>query len=138
MTHPSEHHAFYYPKVLQQIPLPAIYRKGAKLSPDLDKPDGFRIPLAYFAWGVLQGSRNLHHHPDNDEVLVVLEGQATVRLYAPGPPGDRFEGTFHVSPGDFVVFPQGWVHSVEEKGEKDSLKVLVIFNNQEFVSVEDS
>ncbi len=132
-----EDRAYYYPGVLDQTP-PAIYRKCSELAPHLDKPEGYRIPLAYFSWGVLQGSRSLHHHPDNDEILIVLEGQATVRLYAPDPPEKRYEGIFEVSAGDFVVFPQGWVHSVEEKGEMDSLKVLVVFNNQEFKSVEDS
>lgn len=132
-----DHLVFYYPEVLQQA-APAIYRRGSKLAPDLDKPPGFRLPLAYFSWGILQGSRTLHHHPDNDEVLVVLEGTATVRLYAPGSPGERYEGIFEVQAGDFVVFPQGWVHSVEETGDEGSLKVLVLFNNQDFLSVEDA
>ena len=131
--------AFYYKNVLGQQP-PAIYRRGSDLAPDLDKPPGFRIPLIYFSWGVLQGDRSIHHHPDNDEMLVVLEGEAQIRLIGPGKPvgtDPRFDHTYDVAAGDVVLFPQGWVHSVVDKNPDQPVKVLVIFNNQEFEAVED-
>ena len=136
----NDNPVFYYPGALYQQP-PAIYKKCSKLAPNLDKPEGFRIPLIYFSWGILTGSRSLHHHPDNDELLLVLEGEATIRLYGSGKPADpeepRFEGTYEVSAGDVILFPQGWVHSVEDKGDDENpVKVLVVFNNQDFKAVE--
>ncbi len=146
MSHTEDESVFYYPKALHQPP-PAIFKQGSKLAPFLNKPEGFRIPLIYFSWGILSGSRSLHHHPDNDEILLVLEGAATIRLYGPGKPEDpkkpRFEETYEVSAGDMILFPQGWVHSVEDHaddpadGREGAVKVLVIFNNQDFKSVED-
>ncbi len=127
---------FEYKQVLQKTGMPPAIFDLARAG--VDKPEGFRIPLIYFSWAILRGSRNLHHHPDNDEFLVVLEGEATVRLYGPGKPNARYEGVFEMSVGDVVLFPQGWVHSLEEKGAKGSAKVLVVFNNQDFKSIEDS
>ena len=63
-----------------------------------------------------------------------------MRLVGPGTPdGDppRFDHTYDVGPGDVVLFPQGWAHSVEDKHVHQPFKVLVIFNNQDFLSVED-
>ncbi len=128
---------FHYPNVLGQQPN-AIYRFGEKEEGrSITKPGGFRIPLIYFSWGLLQGKRTLHHHPDNDELLLILEGEATVRLYGPGKPDMRQLETYEVSAGDVVLFPQGWTHSVDEKGPENSLKVLAIFNNQDFKANED-
>ena len=125
---------FHFPNVLGQTPN-KIYRQGDP--PGLDKPEGFRIPLIYFSWGLLEGDRSLHHHPDNDELLLVLGGRAKVRLVGPGKEETRFDETYEVSEGDIVLFPQGWVHSVEDLGsEDDKVKVLVIFNNQDFKAVE--
>ena len=124
---------FHFKNVLHQDP-PAIFSK--KTHAGLDKPEGFRIPRIYFGWGLLKGSRGLHHHPDNDELLLILEGKARVHLFGPGDPETRFHGIYYVSAGDIVLFPQGWVHSVEELGGDETLKVLAIFNHQEFASVE--
>ena len=123
---------FHYPAVLNEE-APAIFRQG--MTEGLDKPEGFRIPLIYFSWGVLEGSRSSHHHPDNDELLLVLEGKASITLIGPGKPDARFKQTYHVSRGDIVLFPQGWTHYVEEDPHHP-VRVLVIFNNQDFKAVE--
>ncbi len=137
MSHHDAAHTFHYQNVLGRQ-TPAIFKKDTALGIGLDKPDGFRIPLIYFSWGVLEGSRDAHHHPDNDELLLVLSGEATIGLIGPGRPGARFEETYEVSAGDVVLFPQGWVHYLEDKAcdGEDPVKVLVVFNNQDFKAVE--
>ncbi len=133
---------FHYKGVLNKPVAPGkpfLYTQHMAPPPDrpVDKPHGFRIPLIYFSWGLLAGDRSTHLHPDNDEILLVLSGQATIRLTGPGKPGNRFEAEYEVSSGDVVLFPQGWTHSVKDKGnEDDPVKVLVIFNNQDFKAVE--
>lgn len=139
MSHRDQEDGFFYKDVLGKKS-PAIYRRGSNLAPNLDKPEGFRIPLIYFSWGLLEGDRSIHHHPDNDEILLMLEGSAKVRLIGPGKPMGsmpRFDTTYQVSAGDIVVFPQGWAHSLEDDDPKHPARYLVIFNNQDFVSVED-
>lgn len=127
-------HKFHFKNVLGQK-TPAIFSKQE--TPGLDKPDGFRDPLVYFSWGVLEGNRSAHHHPDNDELLLVLSGHAKITLIGPGKPKNRFETTYKVSEGDIVLFPQGWVHYLEDLGgDDDPVKVLVVFNNQDFKAVE--
>ncbi|MEM7583744.1 MAG: cupin domain-containing protein [Acidobacteriota bacterium] len=133
----GSHHptVFHYPNVLdsKQHPRPAIFSQAT--TPGLDKPEGFRIPLVYFSWGVLEGSRSAHHHPDNDELLLVLKGKGKINLIGPGKPKMRLNETYEVSKGDVVLFPQGWTHSVEED-PYHPLRVLVIFNTQDFKAVE--
>ncbi|MEM7355677.1 MAG: cupin domain-containing protein [Acidobacteriota bacterium] len=128
----------YYPQVLDQSQNTIF---SLETTPGLNKTEGFRIPLIYFSWAVLFGSRSSHHHPDNDELLLVLEGKAQITIVGPGKPKPpagkppRFKETYEVSTGDVVLFPQGWTHYVEED-PKNPLKVLVIFNNQDFKAVE--
>ena len=66
--------------------------------------------------------------------------RARIRLIGPGKPvgiDPRFDHTYDVAQGDVVLFPQGWAHSVEDKDPENPVKVLVIFNNQDFKAVED-
>jgi mannose-6-phosphate isomerase-like protein (cupin superfamily) len=132
MTETPTQPAFHFPQVLQSKP-GTIFRRQE--IPSLTRPEGFRIPDIYFSWAVLEGDRSTHHHPDNDELLLVLSGQGSIRLVGPGKPGNRFDQTFEVSSGDVVLFPQGWSHSVASSQE-DSLRVLVIFNHPAFVATE--
>ena len=80
MSSPHRPLVFHYSNVLGQQP-PAIFSQ--RTTPGLDKPEGFRIPLIYFSWAVLEGSRSAHHHPDSDELLLILSGKAKVLLFGP-------------------------------------------------------
>ena len=123
---------FHFPQVLQSKPNTVFSRKTI---PGLTRPEGFRIPDIYFSWGVLEDDRSTHHHPDNDEILLVLSGRGSVRIFGPGKPDMRYDETFEVSYGDVVLFPQGWSHSVTSLSE-EPIRVMVIFNHPEFQAVE--
>ena len=58
-----------------------------------------------------------HKHLNHTEHLYILEGECKMRL------GDNF---IQMKVGDYIVIPQGTVHSVEEVLSESSLKVLSI------------
>jgi oxalate decarboxylase len=68
--------------------------------------------------------RELHWHLSDDEWQYVLEGQASVTMF--GPHG-RFR-TENLEKGDVGYIPQGYGHSLENVGGKQT-RVLIGFNS---------
>lgn len=65
------------------------------------------------------GNRNpLHMHPNCEELLYVLEGEAEHKL------GDE---TFHITAGDVIRIPRGVQHWAEAKGNTP-LKAIISFS----------
>ena len=63
------------------------------------------------------GAHKMHNHPDQDEILYVLEGQGE---------NEAEDGTIQpFGPGDVVYIPAGTMHEDRSKG--GPVKLLVIF-----------
>lgn len=121
----SEQPQFYFPD------LPG--NPGVPFRPE--KPEGFRIPLLYFAVISTQeaAASTPHWHPNADEFSYFIEGEGIVRLSPPG--AEDLE--YRVKAGDAILFPQGWPHSFENLGDQSHpLKFLAFFNNPEFKLIE--
>lgn len=62
------------------------------------------------------GKRNpLHYHPNGEELLYVMEGEADHKL------GDAM---YHLKAGDVIRIPQGVPHWAEAKGETPLVAVI--------------
>lgn len=64
----------------------------------------FTIGLAIHPPG---GSHDIHSHPDAEEMLYVISGNALIRIYKDDGTYDEYE----CGPNDFVHVPEGVVHS---------------------------
>ncbi|MEM9293447.1 MAG: hypothetical protein AAGD01_17320 [Acidobacteriota bacterium] len=139
MSHPNYSPTLFYRNVLGEK-APAFFRRGNHLAPNLDKPEGYRDPLVFFGWSVLEGTSPHHHHTANDEFLLLLEGEITVHLLGSAIPGGdqpRFAESYRLVAGDVVLIPQAWVHKVDDTWEHGTSRYLSVFNNQDFVIVVD-
>jgi oxalate decarboxylase/phosphoglucose isomerase-like protein (cupin superfamily) len=61
-----------------------------------------------------------HNHPDMEEILYVIEGEATQMVDIDG------EQRRHVGPGDLIHLPRGVFHETVNTGDK-TLRFLVVF-----------
>ncbi len=67
-----------------------------------------------------------HHHPNCDEILIVVRGRLEHSL----PEG----GSAILSPGDAIVLPRGKAHHARNIGA-DTAEVIVVFNNENRLTV---
>jgi oxalate decarboxylase len=70
-----------------------------------------------------QGMRELHWHPETQEMGYVAHGRGRMTILSPG--GSVV--TFEMHPGDVYFIPPAYPHHFEDLGE-DELKLLVFFD----------
>ena len=60
------------------------------------------------------GVRELHWHPNANEIVYVNSGEAEFGLAGPG----GLRETFTIGPGDLAFFPQNWIHYIANAGSE--------------------
>ena len=96
-----------------------------------------RFPIAKTITGVLLelepgGLRELHWHPNADEWQYVIEG-ADINVTLFGSHGRYREET--LSKGDVGYIPQGYGHSIENRGSK-RCRILIGFNTGHYEAID--
>jgi oxalate decarboxylase len=98
--------------------------------------DSTRFPISTTVTGVILdleagALRELHWHPNADEWQYVIEGDLSVTMF--GSHG-RFRAE-QLSAGDIVYIPQGYGHSIENVGSKQS-RMLIGFNTGNYHAID--
>ena len=76
------------------------------------------------------GMRELHWHPDSDELQYYLEGRSRMTVYASG----SAAGTFDYQPGDVGYVPRSMPHDIENTGDS-LLRYLEVWKSPWFSDV---
>jgi oxalate decarboxylase len=76
------------------------------------------------------GMRELHWHPNSDELQYYLEGRSRMTVYASG----SAAGTFDYQPGDVGYVPRSMPHYIENTGDS-LLRYLEVWNSPWFSDV---
>ena len=76
------------------------------------------------------GMRELHWHPDSDELQYYLEGQSRMTVYASGSAAD----TFDYQPGDVGYVPRSMTHYIDNTGDS-LLRYLEVWKSPWFSHV---
>ncbi len=88
--------------------------------------------LAIQALDMEAGSlREPHIHPNANQLDYCLSGRARVGIVGPG----RYRQCLNLSEGDISFVPQGYLHWIENIGDKP-LKFLVVLSNEEPETIE--
>jgi oxalate decarboxylase len=124
---PSETHKYRF---LAQTPH-GVYSGGREW-----RVDSSRFPISKTITGVILdlepgALRELHWHPNADEWQYIIDGQVSVTLFGS-------HGRFRVETlekGDVAYIPQGYGHSIENVGDKQS-RILIGLNAGTYESID--